>query len=63
MKTKYGEFETHEAYIEHLESLVIQEQERADHAYDECQKAHDMNQKTLEKLAKLRSFFEEIDDL
>lgn len=60
--TKYGRFESQEEYIEHLESLVIQEQERADHAYDESQKAHDKHQEILEKFANLRAFFEEVDN-
>lgn len=61
--TKYGNFESKDKYIEHLESLVIQEQERADHAYDESQMAHDKHQAILEKFANLRAFFEEVDDL
>ena len=62
IKTKYGNFESKESYIEHLESLVEQEQARADHAYDESQKAHDNHQATLEKFAKLRALFEEVDN-
>lgn len=61
--TKYGNFESQEEYIAHLECLVDQEQERADHAYDESQKAHDKHQAILEKFAKLRAFFEEVDNL
>ena len=62
IKTKYGNFESQEKYIEHLESLVIQEQERADHAYDESQKAHDKHQAILDKFSKLRVLFEELDN-
>lgn len=61
--TKYGNFESQEEYIAHLESLITQEQERADRAFDESQKAHDKHQAILEKLAKLRAFFEEVDNL
>lgn len=60
--TKYGSFESQEEYIAHLESLVTQEQERADHAYDESQKAHDRNQEVLDKFSKLRALFEELDN-
>jgi len=60
--TKYGNFKSQEEYIAHLESLVIQEQERADHAYDESQRAHDRYQVILEKFAKIRAFFEEVDN-
>lgn len=60
--TKYGNFESQEEYIAHLESIVTQEQERADHAYDESQRAHDRHQAILEKFAKLRAFFEEVDN-
>lgn len=60
--TKYGNFESQEEYIAHLESLVTQEQERADHAYDESQRAHDRHQEILERLAKLRAFFEGVDN-
>lgn len=63
IQTKYGEFDSQESYIEHLGSLVEQEQARADYAYDESQRAHDNHQAILEKFAKLRSFFEEIDSL
>lgn len=60
--TKYGNFESQQEHIAHLESLLAQEQERADHAYDESQKAHDRHQDILEKFAKLRAFFEEVDN-
>lgn len=60
--TKYGNFESKEEYIAHLESLVTQEQERADHAYDESQKAHDKHQSILDKFSKLIALFEEPDN-